>query len=289
MDVINLSLGEPEVEPSRDLVVHAIDGAAKAGVVPVIAAGNDFDQFGYGSVSSPANAPDAITVAATTDTGTIADFSSAGPDACLAAAQARRQRAGRLGSPRRCRPTRAGRRASCPARAWRAPHVAGGVVLLKQRHPTWTVAQIKSALVQTGDPVHDRRRPRGLGAARGRRADRPRPRATTPCSSPRRPGSRSRSTAAPRTVSLTDAGGGAGPGRSRSQLQEQHAGVTVTAPPTRHRPGRPRGDRDGRAVGAQRPTSPASWSSRTAATRAGSRSGSAVDHPRARPRAPRFR
>ena len=54
MNVINLSLGEPEVEPSRDLVVKAIEGAAAAGVVPVIAAGNDFDDFGYGSVSSPA-------------------------------------------------------------------------------------------------------------------------------------------------------------------------------------------------------------------------------------------
>ena len=54
MNVINLSLGEPEVEPSRDIVVRAIDAAAKAGVVPVIAAGNDFNQFGYGSISSPA-------------------------------------------------------------------------------------------------------------------------------------------------------------------------------------------------------------------------------------------
>ena len=64
MDVINLSLGEPEVEPSRDIVVTAINRAAAAGVVPVIAAGNDFDQFGYGSVSSPGNASGAITVAA---------------------------------------------------------------------------------------------------------------------------------------------------------------------------------------------------------------------------------
>ena len=53
MDVINLSIGEPEVEPSRDLVARAIDAAAAAGVVPVVAAGNDFDDFGRGSVASP--------------------------------------------------------------------------------------------------------------------------------------------------------------------------------------------------------------------------------------------
>ncbi len=43
MDVINLSLGEPEVEPSRDIVARALDAAAAAGVVPVVAAGNDFE------------------------------------------------------------------------------------------------------------------------------------------------------------------------------------------------------------------------------------------------------
>ena len=77
MNVINLSLGEPEVEPSRDIVVKAINAAAAAGVVPVLAAGNDFTDFGYGSVSSPGNAKDAITVAAVSATGVIADFSSA--------------------------------------------------------------------------------------------------------------------------------------------------------------------------------------------------------------------
>ena len=84
MDVINLSLGEPEIEPSRDIVVAAIDNAANAGVVSVIAAGNEFEDAGKGSVGSPGTAPDAITVAASTegDNGpadVIAGFSSSGP------------------------------------------------------------------------------------------------------------------------------------------------------------------------------------------------------------------
>ena len=66
MDVINLSIGEPEVEPSRDLVALALDAAAAAGVVPVVAAGNDFDEFGRGSLSSPGTSGKAITVAAVT-------------------------------------------------------------------------------------------------------------------------------------------------------------------------------------------------------------------------------
>ena len=78
MNVINLSLGEPEVEPKRDIVVHAIEGAARAGVVPVVAAGNDFDEFGYGSVSSPATRRRDHRRGGDDD-GRDRDFSSAGP------------------------------------------------------------------------------------------------------------------------------------------------------------------------------------------------------------------
>ena len=40
MDVINMSFGEYETDPARNVVDAAVDGAAEAGVVPVAAAGN---------------------------------------------------------------------------------------------------------------------------------------------------------------------------------------------------------------------------------------------------------
>ena len=83
MDVINLSLGEHEIEPSRDVLALALNAAAAAGVVPVASAGNSGDELGQGSVSSPASAARAIAVgaAAAERTSTaIASFSSIAPD-----------------------------------------------------------------------------------------------------------------------------------------------------------------------------------------------------------------
>ena len=84
MDVINFSGGEPEIEPSRDIVALALDAAAAAGVVPVVAAGNDFNDVGAGSVSSPANSARALAVGAVEISGNPATrvhaaFSSVGP------------------------------------------------------------------------------------------------------------------------------------------------------------------------------------------------------------------
>src|SRR5207342_623533 len=80
MDVINLSLGEAEIDPSRDIVARALDGAAAAGVVPVVAAGNDYEDLGAGSVTSPGSSASAITAAAESQSGPfISSFSSGGP------------------------------------------------------------------------------------------------------------------------------------------------------------------------------------------------------------------
>jgi minor extracellular serine protease Vpr len=66
MNVINFSGGGPESDPAQDAMIPVIHNVAAAGVVPVIAAGNDRDDFGMGTVGSPGSAPDAITVAAVT-------------------------------------------------------------------------------------------------------------------------------------------------------------------------------------------------------------------------------
>lgn len=157
MNVINLSIGEPEVEPRRDIVVQALDNAAAAGVVPVVAAGNDYDIGGLGTIGSPANAPAAITVAASTmgnGDGTrkdhIADFSSAGPTPVSLQLKPDVTAPG------------VDVLSSVPAHDFElldgtsmaTPHVAGGAALLLQRHPAWTVQQVKSALASTGDEVH---------------------------------------------------------------------------------------------------------------------------------------
>jgi minor extracellular serine protease Vpr len=72
MNVINFSGGGPEIDPANDALVEAIHNVAAAGVVPVIAAGNDRDDYGDGSVGSPGTAPDAISVAAVSNTHVFA-------------------------------------------------------------------------------------------------------------------------------------------------------------------------------------------------------------------------
>src|ERR671922_435322 len=67
MYVINFSGGGPETDPVTDALIETVKNTAAAGVVPVIAAGNDRDDFGLGSLRSPGSAPAAVTVAAVTN------------------------------------------------------------------------------------------------------------------------------------------------------------------------------------------------------------------------------
>jgi subtilisin family serine protease len=155
MDVINLSLGEPEIEPTRDLVVQALNAAADAGVISAVAAGNDFSEFGLGSVGSPGAAAKAITAGASSgghgsiETDAPAGYSSAGPTPYTLKLKPDVTAPG--SDVASAFPNGAYGELSGTSMA--APHVAGAAALLRQRHPTWTPAQVKSALVLTGAPV----------------------------------------------------------------------------------------------------------------------------------------
>ncbi len=243
MDVINMSLGEPEIEPSRDIVVQALAAAARAGVVPVVAAGNDFDEFGRGSVSSPGSAPDAITVAAVTTTrggaeDVVASFSSSGPTPLSLRLKPEVSAPGvsiLSAAP-------GGRYATLSGTSMASPHVAGGVALLLQRHPTWTPAQVKSALALTGDPAfgNDLKTDEistvreGGGVIDLPRADSPLVFAA--------PVALSFGLVGPgahlvQPVALTDAGGGAGDWTVTVERQTAAAGVVIAVPSTVTVPG----------------------------------------------------
>jgi len=68
--VMNLSLGHPVMEPAAtDPLVQAVERAVRAGIIVVVSAGNvgvdpASGRAGYGGITSPGNAPSAITVGA---------------------------------------------------------------------------------------------------------------------------------------------------------------------------------------------------------------------------------
>jgi len=90
--VMNISLGRPVYESyTLDPLCQAVEAAWKAGIVVVVAAGNDgrdnsFNTNGYGTITAPGNDPYVITVGAMKPEGTptrtddlIASYSSKGP------------------------------------------------------------------------------------------------------------------------------------------------------------------------------------------------------------------
>ena len=72
MDVINYSGGSPAIDPRTDAMIETVANVTRAGVVVVASAGNDRDDFGFGSTGSPSTAPEAIGVAATSNTHVFA-------------------------------------------------------------------------------------------------------------------------------------------------------------------------------------------------------------------------
>ena len=196
-----------------------------------------FGDFGFGSISSPGDAANAITAAAVTKDDVIADFSSAGPNSID------------LGFKPDVSAPGVNIYSSVPG-GWdtfsgtsmASPHVAGSAALLLQRHPTWTPADIKSALVLTGRPVwtdtthkHEVAPIReGGGLIDLAAADNPLIFAAPSAVSFRFLHRGERGSLA---LGLADAGGGAGAWAVTIQTEAAAGGATVSAPATTTVPG----------------------------------------------------
>ena len=109
----------------------------------------------------------------------IADFSSAGPTPLSLEHEAGRRRTGRRRHLVAARDP-GGLYGRSAARAWRRRTSPVRPRCSKERHPTWTVAQIKSALDADRRSRHDGVRPESLAARDGGGVDRPAARADVP-------------------------------------------------------------------------------------------------------------
>ena len=234
MDVINLSLGEPEIEPTRDLVVRAVNAAADAGVISAVAAGNEFSEFGLGSIGSPGAAAKAITAGASSgghgsiETDAPASYSSAGPTPYTLKFKPDVTAPGSdvaSAFPH-------GAYGELSGTSMAAPHVAGAAALLRQRHPTWSPAQVKSALVLTGAPVRSGSNEVSPLREGGGRIDLVKADSPLVFASPTSLsfGLLRRSRSAAQTVNLSDAGGGAGTWNVQISASSMSAPPQVTVP-----------------------------------------------------------
>jgi serine protease AprX len=185
--VVNLSLGRPVYESyKQDPLCQAVEAAWKAGLVVVVAAGNqgrnnDYGTNGYGMIAAPGNDPYVITVGAmntlntrTTGDDVIASYSSKGPSmldhvikpdlvapgnriASLLVSGSTLDQQFRANE---VSPSTYGASLSSPKAYFRlsgtsmaTPVVSGAAALLLDKDPTLTPDVVKARLMKTADKI----------------------------------------------------------------------------------------------------------------------------------------
>jgi serine protease AprX len=151
VQVINLSLGSDEKSDGTDPLSELCDAAVDEGIVVCVAAGNAGP--GAGTVGSPASAHKIITVGASTDDDSVADFSSRGPtkdgrtkpDVVFPGVNivAARAAGTSMGTPVSEHYTKAS------GTSMATPHAAGVAALLLEGRPSLTAAELKLLLMGT--------------------------------------------------------------------------------------------------------------------------------------------
>ncbi|WP_399894835.1 S8 family peptidase [Streptomyces sp. BBFR51] len=157
-EVVNMSLGSSTATDGTDPMSQALnDLSRRTGTLFVVAAGNEGEQ-GPRTVGSPGAADAALTVGAVDRDDSLAPFSSRGPRLGDDAVKpdvtapgvgivAARAAGSAMGDPVDEHYTAAS------GTSMATPHVAGAAALLAQRHPDWTGAQLKDALISTAVTV----------------------------------------------------------------------------------------------------------------------------------------
>ncbi|MDG4810098.1 S8 family serine peptidase [Micromonospora sp. WMMD1120] len=153
-DVVNMSIGGEDTA-EVDLLEEAVNRlSARHGTLFVVAAGNDGAVVS--SVDSPSTAEAALSVAAGTRAEEVAELSSHGPrlgdggtkpEITAPGVDIVAARSGQ--APTDLIDPVGDRYARMSGTSMATPHVAGAAALLAQRHPSWTGAQLKAALIAT--------------------------------------------------------------------------------------------------------------------------------------------
>ncbi len=146
VDIINLSLGTTGGDPD-DILSRAVDGAVEAGIVVVVAAGNDGE---YGTISSPGAAREALTVGATDSKNSIASFSSKGPSNRIYGIKPDVVAPGESVFSTKMN----GGYVSMSGTSMAAPYVTAVVANLRELHPLWSAREIRSGVLAATRDLH---------------------------------------------------------------------------------------------------------------------------------------
>lgn len=153
-DIVSMSLGSTEPSDGTDPMAQAVDTLSReTGALFVVAAGNTGSPS---SIGSPGAADSALTVGAVDSADRAAWFTSAGPrygDSALKP-DLSGPGVGILAARSRLAEG-SGDYTSMDGTSMATPHVSGVAALLAERHPDWSGAQLKDALMSTSKRLDD--------------------------------------------------------------------------------------------------------------------------------------